>query len=161
EPDTIAAIVRDPGGFQELDEGGWGNRTPKRRASWSARTRSELGHEQLGEPPHVRALSVQLDSLRGQPPLLPRRGQEHGPVLRPPLHRNRGTVLLAAGDVPDTVRGAQAVAVLTPEAPDPDQPVGRGSGVSIEPDLRAKHRGLGGDWLICSRWFPGVFDSPE
>src|SRR5262249_60495941 len=75
--------------------------------------------------------------------------------------RDRRSVLLAAGDIPGSVRSAQAVAVVTLEAPDPDQPIGRSGGVSIEPDLGAEHRGLAADRLICARWFPGVFDSPE
>src|SRR4029450_7075425 len=48
----------------------------------------------------------------------------HAPRVRPPLPRR--TLLLAASQLPRTILGSQAVAVLAPEAPDPDEPVRRG-----------------------------------
>ena len=44
--------------------------------------------------------------------------------------------------------GSQAVAVLARESPDPDQPLGRGGRVPVQPDLGAGHRRLAVNRLI-------------
>src|SRR4029453_8697981 len=105
--------------------------------------------------------ALEPDALTRQPPPLPRGGEEGRPVPRGRLHRHRRALLLAASQLPGTVVGQQAVAVLAPEPPDPDEPV-RGRGREpVQPDLGADHRRFSVNRLIRPWGLPAVHDSPE